>query len=99
MTRSKRPPDFEKSLAELESLVEKLETGDLSLEESLKAFERGVRLTRDCQGALAAAETQVEILLQHAGHEGLQPFAEDADDANDDAIDDDDDDADADADA
>ena len=62
MTRNKRAPDFEKSITELESLVEKLEGGDLSLEESLKAFERGVRLTRECQGALEAAETKVEIL-------------------------------------
>jgi exodeoxyribonuclease VII small subunit len=80
MTRSKRPPDFEKSLAELESLVEKLEGGDLSLEDSLKAFERGVKLTRECQSALASAETKVEILLKQAGGETLQPFGETDDD-------------------
>ena len=87
MTRSKRPPDFEKSLAELETLVEKLEGGDLSLEESLKAFERGVGLTRECQTALATAEAKVEVLLKQAGGESLQTF---------DALDDDDDDVDAD---
>ena len=80
MTRSKRPPDFEKSLAELESLVEKLEGGDLSLEDSLKAFERGVKLTRECQSALESAETKVEILLKQAGGETLQPFGETDDD-------------------
>jgi exodeoxyribonuclease VII small subunit len=89
MTRSKRPPDFEKSLAELETLVEKLEGGDLSLEESLKAFERGVGLTRECQTALATAEAKVEVLLKQAGGESLQTF---------DALDDDDDDVDADED-
>ena len=90
MTRSKRPPDFEKSLAELETLVEKLEGGDLSLEESLKAFERGVGLTRECQTALEAAEAKVEILLKQAGGESLQAFG--TDDNDDDDHDDDDDD-------
>ncbi len=82
MTRSKRTPDFEKSITELESLVEKLEGGDLSLEDSLKAFERGVRLTRECQGALEAAETKVEILLQQAGGESLQAFDEELEEAD-----------------
>lgn len=55
---------FEQSLNELESLVEKLETGELSLEESLQTFERGVRLSRICQRALDAAEQRVERLSQ-----------------------------------
>jgi len=54
---------LEKSLAELETLVEKLEGGDLSLEETLKYFERGVKLTRECQATLKEAEQKVEILL------------------------------------
>ena len=91
MTRSKRPPDFEKSLAELETLVEKLEGGDLSLEESLKAFERGVGLTRECQTALAAAEAKVEILLKQADGESLQAFGTDDDDDDHDDEDNDDD--------
>ena len=82
MTRSKRTPDFEKSITELESLVEKLEGGDLSLEDSLKAFERGVRLTRECQGALEAVETKVEILLQQAGGESLQAFDDELEQAD-----------------
>lgn len=82
MTRSKRTPDFEKSITELESLVEKLEGGDLSLEDSLKAFERGVRLTRECQGALEAAEAKVEILLQQAGGESLQAFDDELEQAD-----------------
>ena len=64
MTRSKRPPDFEKSLAELEALVERLEGGELPLEESLKAFERGVALTRECQVALEAAQARVDTGLR-----------------------------------
>lgn len=55
--------DFEKSMTELEALVERLEHGDLPLEESLRAFERGVELTRGCQQALRQAEQKVELLL------------------------------------
>jgi exodeoxyribonuclease VII small subunit len=56
--------NFEAALEELEQLVERMETGDLSLEESLKAFERGVVLTRDCQKALKDAELRVQALTQ-----------------------------------
>jgi exodeoxyribonuclease VII small subunit len=59
--------DFERSLAELEAIVEKLEQGDLSLEDSLKHFERGVQLTRACQTALKQAEQKVEILMRRSG--------------------------------
>lgn len=60
-------PDFEASLAELEAIVDKLEQGDLSLDDSLKQFERGVQLTRVCQKALRQAEQKVEILLRKSG--------------------------------
>lgn len=73
------PIDFEKALADLESIVEKLEQGDLPLDESLKAFERGVELTRHCQVALKQAEQKVEILLRKSGQP--EPFAG-ADDAD-----------------
>ena len=59
--------DFERSLAELEGIVAKLEQGDLSLDESLRYFERGVQLTRVCQSALKQAEQKVEILLRKSG--------------------------------
>ena len=59
--------DFERSLAELEAIVDKLEHGELSLGESLKQFERGVQLTRACQSALKEAEQKVEILLRKNG--------------------------------
>ena len=55
-------PDFEKSLRELEALVQKMESGELSLEESLQEFERGVQLTRQCQAALSVAEQRVKLL-------------------------------------
>ena len=80
MTKAKRPPDFEKSLAELEAIVEKLETGDLPIEESLKSFENGIALTRDCQGALDAAQARVDILLKRDGAASLERFDADEDD-------------------
>ena len=64
---SKKQPDFESALAELETLVETLEQGEISLEESLKLFERGVTLTRTCQKALHEAEQKVQILLGKSG--------------------------------
>ena len=69
-------PDLEKSLAELEQIVEKLEAGDLTLDESLKQFERGVQLTRQCQTALRTAEQKVEILLKKSGADNfeVEPF-------------------------
>jgi exodeoxyribonuclease VII small subunit len=78
--------DFEKSLAELEALVGRMEGGDLSLEQSLKDFERGVALTRACQKALADAEQKVKILMSRDGSAELQPFSsEAADDSKPDA--------------
>jgi len=56
--------DFEQALGELEAVVERLEHGDLPLEEALKQFERGIELTRGCQASLKQAEQRVEILLQ-----------------------------------
>jgi exodeoxyribonuclease VII small subunit len=68
--------DFETALEELETLVEALEGGDLSLEDSLKAFERGVALTRHCQEALRAAEQRVAILAGDGDAESLEAFAD-----------------------
>ena len=59
--------DFEKALQELEALVERMEQGESSLEDSLKDFERGIELTRSCQAALAEAEQKVQILLEKNG--------------------------------
>ncbi len=69
--------NLEKALADLESLVEELETGDLPLEKAMKKFEDGIKLTRACQAALKDAEQKVEILLKTAGGESLEPFETD----------------------
>jgi exodeoxyribonuclease VII small subunit len=66
--------DFEAAMRDLEELVERLEQGDLPLEESLAAFERGVMLTRSCQTALKEAEQKVEILLKKAGQPAVEDF-------------------------
>jgi len=67
-------PDFEQSLEELESLVETMESGDLTLEQSMEYFERGITLTRSCQKALADAEQKVKILVRNAQEEKLIDF-------------------------
>jgi exodeoxyribonuclease VII small subunit len=73
MTDARRPrPDLEKALAELEEIVAQLETGELPLEKSLKQFERGVKLSRECQAALKDAEQRVQILMD-AGLKDLDP--------------------------
>ncbi len=71
--------NLEKSLADLEALVEELESGDLPLEKAMKKFEDGIKLTRGCQAALKDAEQKVEILLQSAGGEDLEDFEVDGD--------------------
>jgi len=71
--------NLEKSLAELEELVEELESGDLPLEKAMKKFEEGIKLTRGCQTALKEAEQKVEILLKSAGGEDLEEFEVDTD--------------------
>jgi exodeoxyribonuclease VII small subunit len=70
----KKTVSFEESLAELEQLVERMEQGNLGLEESLKLFERGVQLTRSCQKALKEAEQKVHVLLEENGKPTLHPF-------------------------
>ena len=62
-TARKKTPDLEKSLTQLEEIVQELEEGDVPLEQALKQFEKGVKLSRDCQTALRAAEQRVKILL------------------------------------
>jgi exodeoxyribonuclease VII small subunit len=69
-----KTPDFEQSLAELEALVERLERGELPLDEALKTFERGMELTRHCQGSLKAVQQRVEILLKRNGPPESEPF-------------------------
>lgn len=59
-----KKPDFEKSLAALEMLIERMERGDQPLERALKDFEQGIRLVRECQQVLSAAEQKVKILTE-----------------------------------
>lgn len=75
----KTPPKFEKALEELEQIVERMEAGEISLEESLKQFERGIYLTRTCQQALREAEQKVQQLVEKNGSETLVPFQTDED--------------------
>jgi len=69
------PPEFEQALDELEKLVVRLERGDLPLDEALRHFERGVELTRHCQGALRGAQQRVEILLRRGAQTETEPFS------------------------
>lgn len=71
--------NLEKALADLEGLVEELESGDLPLEKAMKKFEEGIKLTRSCQKSLKDAEQKVEILLKSAGGESLEDFDSDDD--------------------
>lgn len=67
MAKKTKAPDFEAALVELEQIVAGMEQGQLSLEESLRQFERGVFLTRSCQHALRDAEQKIQILLKDGG--------------------------------
>ena len=71
--------NLEKSLSDLEELVEELESGDLPLEKAMKKFEEGIKLTRGCQAALKEAEQKVQILLESAGEDELADFVADDD--------------------
>lgn len=70
----KSPVNFESALKELETLVERMEQGEVSLEDSLKDFERGIELTRVCQKALREAEQKIQILMEKDGQVTLEPF-------------------------
>jgi len=83
MGTTDKPPGLgglEKSLEELEALVARLEGGDLPLEQALKEFEHGVKLTRQCQAALQEAEQKVEILLKKTATAEPSPFTPSTDD-------------------
>lgn len=76
MTRKKpTTPGFETALQELEKLVEKMEHGELSLEDSLQHFEQGIQLSRACQQALKEAEQKVEILMRKNNQDEVIPFS------------------------
>lgn len=74
MARQRKLSSFEQALEELERLVERMEVGDLSLEESLTTFERGVELSRICQQALDEAEQRIQILMEQDRKLEAKPF-------------------------
>jgi len=74
VAKEKKSMDFEQQLASLEALVESLESGELSLEESLKSFEQGIAVARDCQAALKQAEQKVEVLMRQGDELVSKPF-------------------------
>jgi len=65
---------FEATLAQLEELVARLESGELPLDEALRSFEQGVRLTRECQNALSTAQQKVQQLLQRGETFAVEDF-------------------------
>ena len=78
MSNKKKPElPFEEALARLEALVERMESGELSLEESLASFEQGIALTRSCQEALSKAEQKVKILSGNAPDADTESFDSD----------------------
>ena len=66
--------NFEESLKQLEKIVEDLESGDMSLEESLKSFEKGIKLTRQCQEELSKAELKIQRLIEENGESKTVPL-------------------------
>ena len=68
--------DFEKSLKQLEDIVQRMENGDLGLEESLQQFEQGIKLAKSCQNALSSAELKVNQLIEQNGLQQTIPFDE-----------------------
>jgi exodeoxyribonuclease VII small subunit len=74
MSDSEQQFEFEAALEQLEQLVTQMESGQLTLEQSLQAFEQGVALTRQCQRTLSQAEQRVQLLVEQNGASTEQPF-------------------------
>lgn len=74
MAKQANPPKLEESLTEITALIEKMEKGDLSLEQSLTHFERGITLIKHCQKILQEAEQKVQILMTNNGKEELTSY-------------------------
>ena len=66
--------DFNKGLSELEEIIGKMESGDLSLEQSLKYFEKGIKLHRQCHGALSSAEQRISVLSEEDNYTEDKPL-------------------------
>jgi len=68
--------DFENKLQQLEQLVERMESGDITLEESLAVFEQGIKLTRECQTMLEQAEQRIQVLIQDNDQIKIEPLSQ-----------------------
>jgi exodeoxyribonuclease VII small subunit len=82
--KTEKLPDLEKSLAEISQLIEKMEQGELTLDQSLGHFERGITLVKHCQNILETAEQKVQILIQNNKQEALADYGNDEEDTNED---------------
>ena len=80
--------EFESKMQELAAIVEKIESGELSLEEAMQQFETGVKLTKECHQALQTAEQKVKVLVEQAGEYQLEDFIDEDDDGDEDEDDD-----------
>ncbi len=78
MSEDQKNINFEQSMEQLEALVQKMESGQLSLEDSLKSFEQGIGLIRGCQKSLQEAKQRVSILVEENGVAELKPFIDDS---------------------
>lgn len=76
MTNQPQLPNLEESLTEINQLIDTMEQGHLSLEQSLVNFERGITLIKHCQKILGEAEQKVQILMQNNQQETLAPYAD-----------------------
>lgn len=74
MAKESKPLNFEQQLSQLEEIVTAMEKGDLSLEESLKAYEKGIALTRECQATLDEAQQRIDMLVERDGKLVEEPF-------------------------
>lgn len=82
MVAKRKKVDYESAVKELEELIERLESGDdISLDDSLMIYERGVSLIRSCQESLQAAEQKVQMLLEQSGQTSLVDFTPDTDES------------------
>lgn len=80
--KAEKLPDLEKSMSEITQLIEKMEQGELTLDQSLGHFERGITLVKHCQKILVDAEQKVQILIQNNKQDTLETYGDNEDDGN-----------------
>lgn len=80
--KTEKLPDLEKSMGEITQLIEKMEQGELTLDQSLGHFERGITLVKHCQKILVDAEQKVQILIQNNKQDTLEDYGDNEDDGD-----------------